>query len=158
MYVYIGEVVVVKGDNSQKVFSCRFDLRRSEPKNCPSTFQFGIFLSTIRRFVRAILVVELLMPKNLQMSAKFELSIWRIVFQVIRLEIWRTWKQLQRFFSLYNIWVSQHTYHTTLAKTEIIYPKNVGAVSSNGFHIRWIFGTQDNWKNENPASRFGATS
>ena len=28
----------------------------------------------------------------------------------------------------------------------------------NWFHIREIFGTQDNWKNENPGSRFGATS
>ena len=28
----------------------------------------------------------------------------------------------------------------------------------NGFQIRWIFGKQDNWKNENPGSRFWATS
>ena len=28
----------------------------------------------------------------------------------------------------------------------------------NGFHIRWKFSTQDNWKNENPGSHFGATS
>ena len=26
----------------------------------------------------------------------------------------------------------------------------------NKYHIRWIFGTQDNWRNKNPGSRFGA--
>ena len=28
----------------------------------------------------------------------------------------------------------------------------------NGFHIKWIIGTHCNWKNQNPWSRFGATS
>ena len=27
-----------------------------------------------------------------------------------------------------------------------------GCIGSNGFHIKWIFGTQDNWKNYNPRS------
>ena len=31
-------------------------------------------------------------------------------------------------------------------------------IGGNGFHIKWIFNTQDNWKNENPGGRFGATS
>ena len=106
MYVYIGEVAVVKGDDSQRVFSW---VHIWSPKKW--TKKLSIIFS-IWRFLSLILVVEFLMPKNLQMLVKFELSIWRTVFRVIPLEIWRTCKQVLRFFSLYNIWVSQHTYHT----------------------------------------------
>ena len=28
----------------------------------------------------------------------------------------------------------------------------------NDFHIKWMIGTQCNWKNQNPGGRFGATS
>ena len=48
---------------------------------------------------------------------------------------------------------------STMAKTELIYiPQKCGGIGSNGFHIKWIFGTQDNWKNENLFGRFGSTS
>ena len=33
-------------------------------------------------------------------------------------------------------------WHLTMAKTELLYPKNWGI----GFHMKWIFGTQENWK------------
>ena len=32
-----------------------------------------------------------------------------------------------------------------------------GGICSYGFHIKWIIGTQGNWKNQNPGGRFGAT-
>ena len=38
------------------------------------------------------------------------------------------------------------------------YVNFLGGIGSNGFHIKWIFGTQGNWKNQNPGGRFGATS
>ena len=38
------------------------------------------------------------------------------------------------------------------------YVNFLGGIGSNGFHIKWIFGTQNNWKNQNPGGRFGATS
>ena len=38
------------------------------------------------------------------------------------------------------------------------YVNFLGGIGSNGFHIKWIFGTQSNWKNQNPEGRFGATS
>ena len=31
-------------------------------------------------------------------------------------------------------------------------------MSSNGFDIKWIFSTENNWKNQNPGGCFGATS
>ena len=40
----------------------------------------------------------------------------------------------------------------------IIIPQKCGDIGINRFHIKWKFGTQNNWKNENPGSRFGATS
>ena len=41
----------------------------------------------------------------------------------------------------------------------IIVPQKSGGIgSSNGFHIKWIIGTQENWKNKNPGGPFGATS
>ena len=47
----------------------------------------------------------------------------------------------------------------TLAKTELLCPKNAGAyLGSNGFHIKWIIGTHGTWKSKNPGGRFGATS
>ena len=70
-----------------------------------------------------------------------------------------------------SYYVSQNNFYTwrkkiiyvwwilTMAKTELLYPKNVGAyVGSNGFPIIRILGTQGNWKNENPRGNFGATS
>ena len=38
------------------------------------------------------------------------------------------------------------------------YVKFFGGIGSNGFHTKWIIGTQDNWKNLNPGGPFGATS
>ena len=38
------------------------------------------------------------------------------------------------------------------------YVNFLGGIGSNGFHIKLIFGTQGNWKNQNPWGRFGATS
>ena len=47
-------------------------------------------------------------------------------------------------------------YHTTYRKNNNL-EKCVG-IGLNGFHIKWIIGTHCNWKNQNPGSRFGATS
>jgi hypothetical protein len=33
-----------------------------------------------------------------------------------------------------------------------------GRPDSNGFQLKWRFGTHGNWKNQNPGGRFGATS
>ena len=38
------------------------------------------------------------------------------------------------------------------------YVNSLGAIGCNGFHIKWMFGTHGNWKNQNPGGRFGATS
>ena len=38
------------------------------------------------------------------------------------------------------------------------YVNFLGGTGSNGFDIKWIFGTEDNWKNQNPRGNFGATS
>ena len=40
MYVYIGEVAIVKGEKSQKVYSCLYDIQRNEPKDCSPTLRF----------------------------------------------------------------------------------------------------------------------
>ena len=46
-----------------------------------------------------------------------------------------------------------------MAKTELLYvPQKCGYIGSNGFHIKWIIGTQDSWKNKNPGGRFEAMS
>ena len=103
-YVYIGKVAMVKGDNSQKVFSCLFNLQRSESKDCPPTFQFYFSCPPLEDFfqnssfnnyvenknaleqVSVILVAEFLMPKtckcrqnlNCQFGGQsFGLFLWR---------------------------------------------------------------------------------
>ena len=48
------------------------------------------------------------------------------------------------------------TLHTTYRKNNNL--EKCAGMGLNGFQIRLTFGTQDNWKNENPGSRFGATS
>ena len=37
--------------------------------------------------------------------------------------------------------------HGHYGKDWIIIPQKCGGIGSNGFYIKWIFGTQDNWKN-----------
>ena len=42
---------------------------------------------------------------------------------------------------------------------EINYYVNfLGRLGSNGFQLKWRFGTRCNWKNQNPGDRFEATS
>ena len=41
---------------------------------------------------------------------------------------------------------------------KILSVKNVFRMGLNGFHVKWMIGTQCNWKNQNPGSRFEATS
>ena len=38
------------------------------------------------------------------------------------------------------------------------YVNFLGRLGSNGFQIKWKFGTHSNWKKQNPGGRFGATS
>ena len=40
----------------------------------------------------------------------------------------------------------------------IIMHKKCGRPDSNGFQLKWRFGTHGNWKNQNPGGRFGAIS
>ena len=40
----------------------------------------------------------------------------------------------------------------------IIMHEKCGRPDSNGFQLKWRFGTHGNWKNQNPGGRFGATS
>ena len=47
---------------------------------------------------------------------------------------------------------------TTMAKTQLLYPKNGVTVSGNEFHIKRLFCTLDIGKNSNPEERFGANS
>ena len=46
----------------------------------------------------------------------------------------------------------------TVTIAEILSGKKCARMGFNGFHIKWIIGTNCNWKNQNPGSRFGATS
>ena len=55
-----------------------------------------------------------------------------------------------------NIYITKLFNHIAMAKTELLYLK-CGGIGSNGFHIKGIIGTHDNWKNQNPGGRFGAT-
>ena len=52
--------------------------------------------------------------------------------------------------------VEQFLVHTTYS--QYIKGQKCARMGLNGFHIRQIFGTQDNWKNENPGSPLGAAS
>ena len=47
-------------------------------------------------------------------------------------------------------------FHSGLVR--IIIPQKCGGIGSNEFHIKWIIGTQGNWKNQNPGGRFWATN
>ena len=38
------------------------------------------------------------------------------------------------------------------------YANFLGRLGSNGFQLKWRFGTHGNWKNQNPGGRSGATS
>ena len=49
-------------------------------------------------------------------------------------------------------------YFTVVNYYIIIIPQKYRGIGSNGFHIKWILGTQDNWKKENPEVRIWATS
>ena len=40
----------------------------------------------------------------------------------------------------------------------IIMHEKCGRPDSNGFQVKWRFGTHGNWKNQNPGGHFGATS
>ena len=61
-----------------------------------------------------------------------------------------------------HIHISQETTTEKRAKPYFLgmnsYVNFLDGIGSNEFHIKWIFGTQGNWKNQNPGGRFGATS
>ena len=50
----------------------------------------------------------------------------------------------------------QNTSHTTYRKNNNL--EKCAGMGLNGFHIKLKIGTYCNWKNQNPGSRFGATS
>ena len=67
---------------------------------------------------------------------------------------WRAWYLMNE---------KSHYYSYTAQPCHTTYSWNIkwqkcARMGLNGFHIRKVFGTQDNWKNENPGSPFGATS
>ena len=64
------------------------------------------------------------------------------------------YKFWQIFTSAYQNTVSQ----STLPRKILLCPINWGAYGLKGNKLKWIIGTHDNWKNQNPGGRFGATS
>ena len=81
------------------------------------------------------------MKKMLQSSSMFSLleytSILRLLFYVLGLQL------LQPTHSTYS-WD--------------IKCQKCARIGLNSFHVKWIIGIHCNWKNQNPGSRFGATS
>ena len=60
-------------------------------------------------------------------------------------------------------WLHRHFLCRELSITHgsykwIIMHEKCGRPDSNGFQLKWRFGTNGNWKNQNPGGRFGATS
>ena len=68
-------------------------------------------------------------------------------------------KKGQLFYDRIFLWIwLTHLTQIVSPDTVPINCQKCTGMGLNGFHIRWIFGTLDNWKNENSGSRFGATS
>ena len=38
------------------------------------------------------------------------------------------------------------------------YVQKIGGIGLDGIHLKWIIGTDGNWKNQNPGGSFGAIS
>ena len=49
-------------------------------------------------------------------------------------------------------------WQNALPRKILLCPKNWGGIVLNGNKLKWIIGTHDNWKNQDPGGRFGATS
>ena len=65
---------------------------------------------------------------------------------------WPKWmKKKIEFFSALESYIISHCSYQW-----IIMHEKYGLPNSNGFQLKWRFGTDDNWKNENPGGRFGA--